>query len=242
MLVGDCMTPRAKFDRSLLPERPDLKFEQSLWEDGACRIAGIDEAGRGALAGPVAAGAVILPPDLSDLFMQLEGVRDSKEMTPKQRESWAKIIRGLALDWGVGMADAQEIDRIGIVPATHLAVARALAQISPPPDHLLIDYLHLSEDIPQTSLIKGDARSLSIACAAILAKTTRDALLIEMEKRYPGYDFARNKGYATQAHRRAIKALGPCAFHRRTFAPVSDFFALFSADELEALNRSEDSK
>ncbi len=228
MLAGDCMTPRKKFDLSQLPERPHLNYETALWEQGLTRVAGIDEAGRGALAGPVSAAVVILPADRSDLAEILIGVRDSKVMTPDDRSTWAETIKSMAVAWGVGMAGPEEIDRIGIVPATCLAIARALVHICPDPQHLLVDYLRLSDiKLPQTPLVKGDARSLSIASASILAKTARDAVLIEMDETYPGYHLAQNKGYATEMHRRAIETLGPCEIHRRSFSPITDYYSLF---------------
>lgn len=207
-----------KFDRSLLPEAPDLYFESELWAKDIKLVAGIDEAGRGALAGPVSAGALILPaePGLQDF---LEGVRDSKEMTPGQREFWALRLKKYALSWGVGFASHQEIDAFGIVEATRLAAQRAVNELVPPPQYLLIDYLELPDcSLPQTALIKGDARSLSIAAASILAKTSRDALMRQMDTCYPGYGFAAHKGYATVAHRQAILELGPAPIHRQSFA------------------------
>jgi ribonuclease HII len=222
------MTPRLKFDPALLPERPNLEFEAALWHQGLTCITGVDEAGRGALAGPVAVGAVVLPPDQPDLMEKLSGVRDSKLMMPDQREFWAAQIKTVALAWGVGMAAAEEIDQLGIVPATCLAATRALESFNRTPEHLLVDYLVIPNiKVPQTPLVKGDARSLSIAAAAILAKTVRDALLVELEQAFPGYGFACHKGYATRAHQNALYALGPCAVHRRSFAPVSDFDSLF---------------
>ena len=217
------MTPRHKFDRSLLPDRPNLQFENELWKKDLHRVAGVDEAGRGALAGPVAAGAVILPWDCPDLMDRLSGVRDSKEMTAKAREEWAIVIKETAVVWGVGFADAREVDKLGIVPATRLAVQRALDELDGEVDHLLVDYLTLSEiETLQTALVKGDARSLSIAAASILAKTTRDAWMVKRSGKYPGYGWGRNKGYGTAAHRAAIKTLGPCPEHRRSFAPMRD--------------------
>ena len=210
-----------KFDRSLLPAAPDLSFETELWASGLSRLAGIDEAGRGALAGPVAAGAVILPSEPS-LVETLLGVRDSKEMTPASREYWAGRLQGLAVACGVGFASAREIDELGILPATRLAVQRALEQLSVSPQHLLVDYLELPGcRIPQTALVKGDARSLSIAAASILAKTARDALLRQLDSQYPGYIFAAHKGYGTAAHLAAIQRLGPCPIHRLSFAPFN---------------------
>jgi ribonuclease HII len=200
---------------------PTLEFEQSLWKDGFTRIAGIDEAGRGAWAGPVSAAAVILPDD-PDLVRTLNRVRDSKLMTPSEREAWAPRIRESALAWGVGFASAKEIDRLGIVPATKLAAARALACLSPsplPPDYLLTDCLIFPElDLPQTALVKGDRLSLSVAAASVLAKTARDALMVELDGDYPGYGFARHKGYGTRLHQAAIRALGLCGIHRFSFS------------------------
>jgi ribonuclease HII len=209
-----------KFDRNLLPAAPDLSFERALWRSGFSHLAGIDEAGRGALAGPVAAGAVILPVE-TGLIEILRGVRDSKEMAPVEREYWAGRLPGIAVTCGVGFASAQEIDALGIVPATRLAVQRALELLNTPPQHLLVDYLEIPGcAIPQTSLVKGDARSLSIAAASILAKTARDALLRQLDSQYPGYGFATHKGYGTAAHLAAIQRLGPCPVHRKSFAPI----------------------
>jgi len=206
-----------KFDPALLPESPDLSFEDALWSEGKRLVAGIDEAGRGALAGPVVAGAVILPPDRS-IAAQLKGVRDSKQLTPTQREVLASRIQTLALAWGVGYASHLEVDRMGIVPATLLAAERAMDSLAINPQHLLLDFLHLTGTIfPQTSLVKGDARSLSIAAASILAKTSRDHWLASMDEQYPGYGFRDHKGYGTKAHRQAIEQLGMCAIHRRSF-------------------------
>jgi len=209
-----------KFDLSLLPSAPDFHFESELWAKGTMFVAGIDEAGRGALAGPVSAAALILPAEI-ELQGLLEGVRDSKEMTPRQREFWAWRLKKFALSWGVGFASNREIDALGIVPATRLAVQRALNELVPPPQHLLIDYLMLPDcPLPQTALIKGDARSLSIAAASILAKTSRDALMCQMEDCYPGYGFATHKGYGTAAHRQALIQQGPTPIHRLSFEPL----------------------
>jgi len=200
--------------------QPDTTFEQALWSGGVTLVAGVDEAGRGAWAGPVAAGAVILPlrPDLVEC---LPGVRDSKQMTALQRARWAVKIRSLACAWGVGFSSAEEIDALGILPATRLAMRRAIEQLSPAPQHLLVDAVRLRElDLPQQALIKGDARVLSIAAASVLAKTARDALMIELDGCYPGYSLARHKGYGTAAHRAAVQRLGPCAIHRRSYAPI----------------------
>jgi len=212
---------RAKFEAASLPAAPNFSFEADLWQCGRQWIAGVDEAGRGAFAGPVAAAGVIFLPE-RDLADRLSGVRDSKQMTPRARQTWALVIRQAAFTWGVGYASAQEIDALGIVPATRLAMQRALEKLSPQPEHLLVDYLELPEvDAPQTPLVKGDARSLSIAAASILAKTARDAFLLELDDQYPGYGFARHKGYGTAAHRAALESLGPCREHRLSFAPLA---------------------
>jgi len=204
-------------DPSLIPSAPDLEYEQGLWQAGFKYITGIDEAGRGALAGPVAAGALILPANTA-IARNLGCVRDSKQMTPTAREACREHILQVALAWAVGLASAQEIDELGILPATRLAARRALQALACQADHLLLDFLLLPElSIPQTALIKGDCRSISIAGASILAKTERDALMREFEVAHPGYGFARHKGYGTAVHRAAIQRLGLCAIHRRTF-------------------------
>jgi ribonuclease HII len=206
-----------KFDRSLLPAEPDLSFEISLWEAGIENIAGVDEAGRGALAGPVAAAALVLP-SRPEVVAFLAGVRDSKQMTPRQRESGAWRVRQVAAAWSIGFASAAEIDMLGILPATRQAAQRAIEALTIRPGHILLDCLFLSEvSIPQTSLVKGDCRSLSIAAASVLAKTARDALMRAFDAQCPGYGFAAHKGYGTAAHRLTIDRLGPSWFHRKTF-------------------------
>ncbi len=212
--------PRNKFDLSQLPPLPDLAFERNLWARGIRHAAGVDEAGRGALAGPVFAAAVILP-DSRSILKQLDGVNDSKQLTHPERDRLRNIIMSCAVSYGIGFADSQEIDTIGIVPATRLAVRRALLELDPLPDHLLVDHLDLPQvPIPQTSLVKGDARSLSIAAASILAKTARDDRMQQLDLQYPGYWFSNNKGYGTPEHLQAIRQIGPCTEHRRSFAPI----------------------
>jgi ribonuclease HII len=195
---------------------PDLSNEKKLWRAYG-QVAGLDEAGRGALAGPVCVGAVILPRNKSRLMRTLSGVRDSKQLTPRERSELAPRIKETALCWGVGFASAEEIDEMGIVPAVRLAALRALENLSP--DFLLTDFrLELPElDLLQTSLVKGDQRSLSIASASILAKTARDEHMLELESKYPLYGFARHKGYGTLLHRKQIEKLGYSPVHRRTF-------------------------
>lgn len=210
-----------KFDRSLLPAAPDLCFELALWAQGCLRVAGADEAGRGALAGPVTAAVAILPPEPA-ITRTLSGVRDSKQMTPAQRQQWAAIIQEQVQAHAVGMALPEEIDQFGIIPATCLAVRRALDGLAIPPQHLLLDYLDYPDDQPsKTVLVKGDARSLSIAAASVLAKTHRDTWMNTAEDQFPGYGFARHKGYGTPQHLEALKKLGPCPLHRRSFRPRS---------------------
>ena len=197
---------------------PDLSHEKKLWL-AYQYIAGLDEAGRGALAGPVCVGAVILPDDNPHLLRTLSGVRDSKQLTPRKRDQLAPRIKEIARAWGIGFASADEIDALGIVPATRLAASRALEAMSFFPDFLLTDFrLELPElDLSQTALVKGDQRSLSIASASILAKTARDELMVELDPQYPQYGFARHKGYGTLAHRRMIAKFGFSPVHRKTF-------------------------
>ncbi len=210
-----------KFNRALLPSSPDLSFETALWTKNIQYVAGIDEAGRGALAGDVAAAVVILPIDTT-LLQVLAGVRDSKQMTPAQREHWANEIKRVATGWGVGFASNTEIDALGIAPATRLAIRRALETLPVQPQHLLVDYIQLPDcAIPQTPLVKGDARCLSIAAASVLAKTSRDALMRRYDRQFPNYGFARHKGYGTARHRDAIEQLGACPLHRCSFAPMN---------------------
>ena len=199
-------------------QNPDLTYETNLWPYYK-HIAGLDEAGRGALAGPVAVGAVILPNDATLLFSTLNGVRDSKQMTPLKRESLAPRIQETALTWSVGFASAQEIDTLGIVPATRLAALHALQGLSLTPHYLLTDFrLELPQlDLPQTALVHGDALCLSIAAASVLAKTARDELMRELDSQYQGYELEKHKGYGTQSHRLAMKRMGISPIHRKTF-------------------------
>jgi len=198
-------------------QNPDLAYELNLWPYYQ-HIAGLDEAGRGALAGPVAVGAVILPMDEPHLLRTLEGVRDSKQLTAREREALVPRIHEAALRWCVAFASAQEIDRYGIVPATRLAALRALEGLSLLPQYLLTDFrLELPQlDIPQTALVKGDALCLSIAAASVLAKTTRDQLMRELDSQYQGYGLGKHKGYGTLAHRLAMKQQGISPIHRKT--------------------------
>ncbi len=197
---------------------PDLSYEYNLWP--SCKhIAGLDEAGRGALAGPVCVGAIILPDNDPHLVQTLRGVRDSKQLTPRKRHQLAPLIKETVHSWGIGFSSADEIDQFGIVPATRLAAGRALEMLHCFPDFLLTDFrLELPElDIPQAALVKGDQLSLSIAAASILAKTARDDFMCELNSKYPGYNFSRHKGYGTLFHREKISSLGFSPIHRKTF-------------------------
>ena len=200
---------------------PDLRHEHEFWDAGLRWVAGLDEAGRGPWAGPVTAAAVVLPAG-DQCLRSLAGVDDSKRLTPRRREELLPAIQDTALAWGVGAADAGEIDRLGIVPATRLAMERALAALGLAPQALLIDALRLpGVAIPQLAIIHGDSLSLSIAAASVLAKVTRDRLMVAMDEQYPGYGFARHKGYGTRAHAESLALLGVCPLHRRSFAPVA---------------------
>ena len=200
----------------------NLAFEAELWQAGFCRVAGADEAGRGAWAGPVVAAAVILPPDADALAALLGQVDDSKKLSPAARERVFGRIGAEAVAVGVGCASAKEIDRLGIAPANRLALERAVAGLAVSPDFLLLDFFTLPDlALPQRGVPHGDALSLSIAAASIIAKVTRDRWMAAQDAIYPGYSFVRHKGYGTAAHRDALDRLGPCAIHRRSFAPVA---------------------
>jgi ribonuclease HII len=201
--------------------RPDLREEMALYKQGYRLVAGLDEAGRGSWAGPVVAGAVVLPLDHAGLEQALDGVRDSKELDPLERERLYDVIQTKALAVGVGMVPPDRIDDLGIVPATKEAMALAIAQLHCPPDFLLVDFLRLPRlDYPQKSIAHGDALSLSIAAASIIAKVSRDRLMVELDGRYPGYGFASHKGYGTPQHRAALDRRGPSPIHRFSYAPV----------------------
>lgn len=207
---------------------PTLEFETALWEQGFLIVAGIDEAGRGAWAGPVSAGAVVLPVD-PEVLTRLEGVRDSKLMSPAEREAMFDVVKNESKAWAVGEADAAEIDRIGILNATKAAMKRAIDGLSVVPDHLLIDYVRLHDvTIPQTGIKHGDMLSLSIACASVLAKVSRDRYMRSTAAElYPQYQFDQHKGYGTKLHQEMLKQYGPCPIHRRSFKPLSTDLTLF---------------
>lgn len=195
------------------------EFEQACFAQGFDRIAGVDEVGRGPLAGPVVAGAVIFKKSAFLPESGLVGLNDSKQLTKTERATFVELIKSHSLSYGIGVASAQEIDDINIYQATKLAMTRAISQLHPEPDHLFIDALDLPLAVPQTPIVKGDARSLTIAAASVLAKEFRDALMAELDDRYPGYAFSNHAGYATKAHLEAVEKLGPCPEHRLSFAP-----------------------
>ena len=202
--------------------RASLAFETELWSAGYRHVAGADEVGRGAWAGPVVAAAVILPVDERSLGLLLGTVDDSKKLTPRTRERLFDVISAHAEAIGVGSASAEEIDAVGIAQANRLALARAIGHLSVQPDFVLLDFFTLPQlQLPQRGIPHGDALSLTIAAASIIAKVTRDRWMIEQDDSRPGYGFARHKGYGTAMHRVALAALGPCVLHRRSFAPVA---------------------
>lgn len=197
----------------------DCSSERALWRAGYRRIAGIDEVGRGPLAGPVVAAAVILPPFFDAPW--LPEVKDSKVLTAPQRERLARAVRHEALAIGIGLRSARVIDAIGLAAANRRAVDDALASLSVSPDFLLLDaFLHRPSELDQIALIDGDARCASIACASIVAKVARDRMMTALDRRFPGYGLAAHKGYGTPAHKAALATLGLSPIHRRSFAPV----------------------
>ncbi len=200
---------------------PSLDIERELHREGSLLIAGVDEVGRGALAGPVMAAAVILPPDLLPSEPWLRGVNDSKKLTALRREGAAREIHARAVAVGIGAAAPSEIDAIGIVAATKLAMVRAVERLPSAPQRLLIDYLPLKEaNLPFTSVMGGDSRSYSIAAASIAAKVARDRLMVDAAALCPGYGFHLHKGYGTRVHLESLRRLGPSSIHRLSFAPV----------------------
>jgi len=207
--------------------KADLRHEYHLLAQDFHAIAGLDEAGRGAWAGPVVAGAVIFPLQRFDLARVLAEVNDSKQLTPTQREMLLPLIMENVVAAGIGYASNTEIDALGIVPSTQLAMQRALAALSTVPDALLVDALALpGVPIPCTALKKGDQRSLSIAAASILAKVTRDQFMDKLDATFPQYGFREHKGYGTPLHQQSLEHFGPCTAHRMTFAPVEAVIAV----------------
>ena len=197
---------------------PDELFECEAWARGFRRVAGVDEAGRGPLAGPVVAAAVVLP-----RRCRLEGLRDSKLLSERQREQVYARLLTAAVDVGVGVVDAEVIDTLNILEATRLAMLQAIRHLTPAPDYLLLDAVVLSGiAAEQRAVIKGDRLCLSIAAASIVAKVLRDRLMVRAHAQYPQYGFLAHKGYGTAEHLRQLQRYGPCALHRRSFAPVRE--------------------
>ena len=205
--------------------RPHWEEERSLWSQGHRLVAGVDEVGRGPLAGPVLAAAVVLPSQGLDGGYRsrrwLAQVRDSKLVPPQRREKLATLLRRAALGVGIGSASHDEIDEMGIVPATRLAMSRAIALVTPDPEYVLVDAVALPQiPMPHKAIIHGDAICFSIAAASIIAKVARDRIMVELDRDYPGYGFAAHKGYPTKSHLERLRRLGPSPIHRRCFAPV----------------------
>jgi ribonuclease HII len=223
-----------------------LGFERDLWQKGTALVAGVDEAGCGPLAGPVVAAAVLFPQSWLEagLCSKLRGLNDSKQLTEEQREKYYAIITAHPeIRFGVSAVDVEMIDRINILQAAHRAMRRALEQLQPAPQHVLVDGRPVkSLRIPHTPLVKGDCRSYSIAAASVVAKVTRDRLMVEYDRQFPGYGFAEHKGYGTPRHLAAIEALGPCPIHRRSFSPfrpVEAELELFDPAALAAIRQDE---
>ena len=211
------------------PPSAPYRYEAQAWRGGRTRVVGVDEAGRGPLAGPVVAAAVILDP-----ARRIRGVADSKVLPPERREELFAEIELRALAVGVGIVDHTTIDRVNILQATRLAMAEAIGRLAVVPDLVITDFVALAGlPCPQRNLVDGDARCASVAAASIVAKVTRDRLMFEADRRFPEYGFARHKGYATPDHLAALDRLGPCPLHRRTFAGVwrqGELFVLEDAD------------
>jgi ribonuclease HII len=201
-----------------------FRHEFALLQSGITRVAGVDEAGRGPLAGPVVAAAVMLPLEwvMNGMPRKLRGVNDSKQLSPEEREAlYHQLTSHPEVHYASAEVDVPMIDQINILQATHRAMNQALACFDPPPEHALVDGLHVKTlNFPQTAIVEGDALSYSIAAASIIAKVTRDRLMVQFHSLYPGYGFASHKGYCTPEHLAALKAHGPCPIHRLTFAPV----------------------
>jgi len=201
-----------------------FEFELPLWRNGVARVAGVDEAGRGPLAGPVVAAAAVLPARWAEtgLPAELSGLNDSKQLTEIQRERFFEFITaGGEIEFAIAEVDAGVIDEINILQATHRAMNEALAKLRPLPAHALVDGLPVRTlRLPQTAIVKGDARSFSIAAASVLAKVTRDRTMRRFHEQYPDYGFAKHKGYGTAKHLAAIEKFGACPIHRKSFAPL----------------------
>ena len=193
-------------------------YERLAYKEGASFIAGVDEVGRGPLAGPVVAAAVILPKNIEDL-----GFDDSKKLSASKREEIYRLIQEKAIAIGIGIVDADIIDQVNIYQASRLAMQQAVSELKIQPDYLLIDAMKIDVNTPQIGIIKGDAKSISIAAASIVAKQVRAQMMQEFDELYPGYDFSNNAGYGTPKHLEGLKSKGICPIHRKTFAPIKDY-------------------
>jgi ribonuclease HII len=201
-------------------QKPTSAEEKALRAGGYTFIAGVDEVGRGSLMGPVVAAAVIMPENVKARWKSR--VRDSKQLTHEEREELFPLIQKAAVSAATGSIANDVIDSVGIAKATCLAMIEAIKQLAPQPQYLLIDFVKLDLSIPQKGIIDGDSLCFSIACASIIAKVTRDRMVVEMDRDYPGYGFANHKGYGTKEHLASLRQKGPCPLHRRSFQPVSD--------------------
>ena len=201
-----------------IEEIDNYKYEKELRKKGITLIAGVDEVGRGPLVGPVVAACCILPEKFN-----LEGLTDSKKLSEKKRDYFFEEIKKQAISYGIGIVDEKTIDEVNIYEATKIAMKEAIKNMSVKPEHILIDAMPLELDIPTTSIIKGDLKSITISAASVLAKVTRDRMLYELDKKYPMYDFKNNKGYGTKKHLQAIEEYGVIEQHRRSYAPVSNY-------------------
>ena len=196
----------------------NYKYEKELIDKGIKLIAGVDEVGRGPLVGPVVAACVVLP-----LEFNLDGLTDSKKLSEKKRNYFFEEIKKQALGIGIGIIDEKKIDEVNIYEATKLAMKDAIKNCSVKPEHVLIDAMPLDIDIPTTSIIKGDLKSITISAASVIAKVTRDRMMYELDQKYPMYEFKKNKGYPTKAHVEAIQKYGVIKEHRRSYGPVRDY-------------------
>jgi ribonuclease HII len=202
-------------------QKPSFKEEKLLREQGYSFIAGVDEAGRGALMGPVVAAAVILPDNIKARWKGR--VRDSKQLNQEEREELYRYIQEVSISVGTGLSTNEIIDTVGIAKASRLAMIAAIEQLRPEPQYILIDYFDLPEtSLPNRGIEDGDSLCFSIACASIIAKVTRDRMVVAMDKEYPGYGFAGHKGYSTSGHLECLRRQGPCPLHRRSFSPVRE--------------------
>ncbi len=199
-------------------EIDNYKYEKELLKKGITLIAGVDEVGRGPLVGPVVAACCILPEKFN-----LEGLTDSKKLNEKKRDYFYEEIKKQAISYGIGIIDEKKIDEVNIYEATKLAMIEAIKNMDIKPEHILIDAMPLELDIPTTSIIKGDLKSITISAASVLAKVTRDRMLLELDKKYPMYDFKNNKGYPTKKHLAALSKYGIIAEHRKSYGPVKKY-------------------